>query len=800
MKFTLSWLKDHLDTEASLDEITDRLTTLGLEVEDVVNPAAALSAFKSAYVVEAKPHPDADRLQVCIVDTGEEQLQVVCGAPNARTGLKGVFAPSGAYIPGSGIVLKPSKIRGVESNGMLVSEQELNLSDEHDGIIELPDDTPIGMPFAEIAGLDDPMIELAITPNRGDCLGVRGVARDLAAAGLGVLKPLDVSAVDSNFKTSIQWRRDFPEGGENACPMVIGRSFKGLKNGPSPKWLQDRLTAIGLRPISALVDITNYVSFDLGRPLHVFDAAKVTGDLTMRPARSDEKIDALDETTYSLEEGMTVIADEAGVLGIAGVMGGMASGCTEGTTEMFLEVALFDPIRTATTGRKLGIESDARHRFERNVDPQSLVWGTEAASRMVLDLCGGEASDLTIAGEMPPAFTPITLRLNRLATFGGVDIAADKVEEILKALGFVVSVKDGVIVAVPPSWRPDVEGEHCLVEEVLRVYGYDDIPTVALDRETVLPKPILTPRQRHVAFAKRVLAGRGMMEAVTWSFLSSKHAPLFGGGDAALVLDNPISSDLDAMRPSLLANLLTAAGRNADRGYTDLALFELGPVFRNDTPEGQDLMAGGLRHGDSKGRHWRAPARPVDVFDVKADALAVLGACNAPVSSLQVSADAPAWYHPGRSGALRLGPTVLAWFGEIHPKVLRTLDVKGPAVGFEIFLAAVPLPKGKPATSRPALDASPFQPVTRDFAFVVERGVPAEKIVRAAQGAEKKLIGDVGVFDIFEADSLGQDKKSVAIQVTLQPRDHTMTDEEIDTVAEKIVASVSKQTGGVLRS
>ncbi|MBL23416.1 MAG: phenylalanine--tRNA ligase subunit beta [Rhodospirillaceae bacterium] len=800
MKFTLSWLKDHLETDASLEEITERLTMLGLEVEEVVDRSADFAAFKSARVVEAKPHPDADRLQVCIVDTGEAEIQVVCGAPNARTGLKGVFAPEGAFIPGLGIELKKAKIRGVESTGMLLSEKELEISDEHDGIIELPDDTDVGVPFAQIAGLDDPMIELAITPNRGDCLGVRGIARDLAAAGLGTLKPLDESEVEATFETPVQWQRDFPDGEEDACPMVVGRSFKGVRNGPSPKWLQDRLVAIGLRPISALVDITNYISYDLGRPLHVFDIAKLKGNLTMRLARKGEKIEALDENTYELDEGMTVIADEAGVQGIAGVMGGLDSGCTETTTDVFLEVALFDPIRTATTGRKLGIESDARYRFERSVDPQSAVWGTEAASQLILELCGGEASDLSVAGELPGEAKPISLRVDRLESFGGIALKPKQTSEILKELGFIVSGKGKVLKAIAPSWRPDIEGEHCLIEEVLRIYGYDDIPTVPMDRETVLPKPILTARQRHAAFAKRALAGRGVMETVTWSFLPSQQAELFGGGASALNLDNPISSDLDAMRPSLLANLIAAAGRNADRGYPDLALFELGPAFRDDTPDGQDLMVGGLRHGSFIARHWRESARPVDAFDVKADALSVLEACNAPMASLQVGNEAPDWYHPGRSGTLQLGPNILARFGEIHPKVLRSLDVKGPAAGFEVFLEAVPLPKTKASKTRPALDASPLQPVTRDFAFVVDRDTPADKVARAAQGADKTLIEAVGIFDVFEGESLGDDKKSVALQVTLQPRDHTLTDEEIEAVADKVVANVNKQTGGTLRS
>ena len=800
MKFTLAWLKDHLDTEASLEEITTRLTMLGLEVEEVLDRSAEFSAFKSALVVDAKPHPDADRLQVCRVDTGTEKLQVVCGAPNARVGLKGVFAPAGAFIPGLGIELKKAKIRGIESTGMLLSEKELELSEEHDGIIELPEEAALGAPFAEIMGLDDPMIELAITPNRGDCLGVRGVARDLAAAGLGVLKPLDDSAVKGEFGSPVKWVRDFPKGSEEACPIVVGRTFKGVKNGPSPKWLQDRLTAIGLRPISALVDITNYVSYDLGRPLHIFDVAKIRGDLTMRFSEEGEKIEALDDQTYSLERDMTIISDETGVQAIAGVMGGLKTGCSETTTDVFLEIALFDPIRTAATGRKLGIESDARYRFERSVDPQSVVWGTEVASRMIFELCGGKASTLTVAGELPDAKEPITLRLDRLKNFGGIEIDLDRAASILRDLGFAVEAGSNVLEATPPTWRPDVEGEHCLVEEVLRVFGYDKIPTVPMERESELPKPILTPRQRHVAFAKRALAGRGMMETVTWSFISSSYAPLFGGGDAALQLENPISSDLDAMRPSLLPNLLLSAGRNADRGCPDLAIFELGPTFQNDTPDAQDLMVGGLRHGSAICRHWQGTARPVDAFDVKADALAVLAACNAPNGSLQVTTDAPAWYHPGRSGTLRLGPNILAWFGEIHPKILRILDVKGPASGFEVVLEAIPLPKGKTSKGRAALDVSPLQPVMRDFAFVVAQDVAALALVKAAQAADKDLIVTVCVFDVFEGASLGENKKSIGIQVTLQPRDHTLTDEEIEVVADKVVANVKKKTGGILRS
>ncbi len=800
MKFTLSWLKEHLDTVASLDEITERLTMLGLEVESVIDRGDALSEFRSAHVVSTKPHPNADRLQICTVSTIDADFQVVCGAPNARAGMKGVFAQEGAYIPGLGIKLKRAKIRGVESHGMLLSEKELEISEEHSGIIELPDDTEIGVPFAEVAGLDDPIIEIAITPNRGDCLGVRGIARDLAAAGLGVLKSNGEAKINGSFDCPIHWQRIFPEGDGNASPIVVGRSFRGVVNGPSPKWLQDRLNAVGLRPISRLVDISNYLSYDLGRPLHIFDSAKLTGNLTMRFAKKGEKITALDEKAYELDDSITVISDESGVQSIGGLMGGLSSGCTESTTEVFLEVALFDPVRTATAGRKLGIESDARYRFERGVDTQSVIWGTEAASSMILSLCGGEASELTIAGTIPSGPPAISFRVGRLKSFGGISITASETSRIFESLGFVVSGKGKTLEVTPPSWRPDIEGENCLIEEVLRIYGYDKVSSVPLERETVLSHPILTHRQRHSASAKRSLAARGMMEVVTWSFLSSTHASLFGGGHSNLRIDNPISSDLDEMRPSLLANLIGAARRNSDRGFPDLAFFEHGPTFHDDTPDGQELVIGGLRHGNFIRRHWCERSRPVDAFDAKADALAALEACGVPVENLMTKTEVPKWYHPGRAGTLSLGRTNLAQFGEIHPSVLREMDLSGTAAGFEIFLESLPLPKTASTKKRPPLILSSFQPVTRDFAFVVDIDTPAADVARAAQRADKQLITGVEVFDIFEGEGLGKMKKSVALQVTLQPQQQTFTDKEIDTIADKMISLVNKQTGAVLRS
>jgi phenylalanyl-tRNA synthetase beta chain len=796
MKFTLSWLKDHLETDADAAAIAERLTALGLEVEGVVDRGAALKPFTVGYVKEARQHPNADRLRVCIVETGAGTIQVVCGAPNARTGMKGIFAPVGSFIPGKQVELKAGVIRGVESNGMLVSMREMGLGEEHAGIIELSEDAPVGAPAASVLGLDDPLIDVAITPDRGDCLGVRGIARDLAAAGVGRLKPVDLSPVPGGFDSPIRWRRDLG-GRPEACPFVAGRYFRNVTNGDSPQWLRDRLIAIGLRPISALVDITNYVTYDLGRPLHVFDADKLAGDLTMRFAREGETIVALDGKTYPLDSSMTVIADTRAVHGIGGIMGGEESGCTAGTRNVFLEVALFDPVRTAQTGRKLGIESDARYRFERGLDPTSAMWGAEVAARLVQKLCGGETSHVVSAGELPKWERRVVLRPDRVRTLGGVDLPATESQAILERLGFTVETMGPELIAEVPAWRNDVEGEADLVEEVVRVNGYDRILAVSMPRMTALPETAVTQATRRAGLAKRTLAERGLLEAVTFSFMTGGLAKLFGGD--SLKLANPISSELDVMRPSILPNLLAAAARNAARGYPDLGLFEVGPQYADDTPAGQALMATGVRAGNAGSRHWQRPQRPVDPFDAKADAQAVLAACGAPVDNLQVTTDAPGWYHPGRSGTVRLGGTVLAWFGELHPRVLQSVELRGPAMGFELFLDRVPQPRGKAGAARPPLNASAFQPVQRDFAFVVDADVSAEKLVRAAKGAERTLVTSVVVFDLFTGSAIGEGKKSLALEVTLQPTERTLTDAEIEAAAAKIVAAVSKATGAVLR-
>jgi phenylalanyl-tRNA synthetase beta chain len=798
MKFSLSWLKQHLETDATVEEITDRLTMLGLELEGVEDKAAGMEPFTVGYVIEAKQHPNADRLRVCIVDTGTEHVQVVCGAPNARTGMKGVFAPAGVTIPGTGVELKKGNIRGEDSNGMLCSEREMGLSDEHDGIIDLPEDTPIGASFAEVAGLDDPVIDIAITPNRADCLGVRGVARDLAAAGLGTLKPLDDTPVKGSVKSPINWRVEVPEQDPPLAPLVVGRYFKGVKNGTSPKWMQDHLRAVGLRPISALVDITNYVMMDIGRPLHAYDADVVKGDIFIRLAKPGEKYMALNDKEYAFDEEMIVIGDDDGVDDLAGIMGGARTGCSDGTTNMFLEAAIFDQITTAATGRKLGIISDARYRFERGLDQTSPFWGTEVATKLILEICGGEASDLVVHGQETGWRRTITLRHSRIEQLCGVAVPEVEAKRILTALGFEVTGSGEAIDAVPPPWRGDIDGEADLVEEVVRVFGYDQIETVSMQRDHVVAHPALTVSQRRERDTRRILAGRGMMEAITFSFLGRKRAEAFGGGAEELTLVNPISADLDVMRPSILPNLLDAAVQNANQGYGDLAMFEVGPQYADATPKGQSTVATGIRVGTTGPRDWAKASRPSDIFDAKADALALLEALGAPTANLQVSTDAPAWYHPGRSGQLRLGPNVLASFGEVHPGLLGEIELRGPAVAFEVFLDRVPTPKSK-GPARTLLKLSPFQAVNRDFAFIVAEDVTAEAVIRAARGADKQLISDVQLFDEYRGKGMDDGKKSLAIAVTLQPTDATLTDEQIEAVAVKVVAQVEKHAGGVLR-
>jgi phenylalanyl-tRNA synthetase beta chain len=796
VKTTLSWLKTHLDTEAPLAQLLERLIMLGHDVEGVEDRAAALEGFVVARVVKAEPHPNADRLRVCVVDAGQGEVQVVCGAPNARTGMKGVFGPAGVRIPKTGAVLTESTIRGVQSRGMLMSYSELALGDDHSGIIELPEDAPVGKRYTRLLGLDDPVIDIKVTPNRADCLAVRGIARDLAAAGVGRLMPLDATPIEGQFTSPIAIHIE----DRTACPLFLGRHISGLKNGPSPRWLRDRLEAIGLRPISALVDITNFLTFDVNRPLHVFDAGKLRGDLVVRFARAGERLLALNGREYELDPEVTAIADDNGVQSLGGVIGGEPTGCTEATTEVFIEAALFDPVRTAATGRRLEIASDARYRFERGVDPAFVGPGLEIATRLIIELCGGEPSEVVVAGAEPDWRREYTLRPERLSGLGGLHVPADESRAILEALGCEVSEAGGhddSLTVQPPSWRGDIVGEADLVEEVLRVKGYDQIPPVPLPRDSVISRPAIDASRRRVELVRRTLASRGLTEAVTFSFISSKAAAGFGGDKPELRLVNPISADLDMMRPSVLPGLVEAARRNADRGYPDVALFELGPLYRDDTPEGQVTAAAGLHAGHVRPRHWRAPAREPDLYDAKADALAALKAMGAPVDNVLTSADPPPWFHPGRAGTLRLGPSVLGHFGELHPEVLDAFAVKGPVAAFEVFLDAVPMPRA--GRAKPPLNLSVFQPVERDFAFVVDRDLPAEALLRAARGVDRKLVGQIRLFDVYEGKGLPQGKKSLAISVTLQPQEATLTDAEIEGFSKRLVAAVEKATGGILR-
>ncbi len=800
MKFTQSWLKDHLDYNHSLDELSARLTMLGLEVEDIKDPAAALDGFTIGEVLTAEQHPNADRLRLCKVSNGKDTLQVVCGAPNARAGIKVVLAQPGQVIPATGDVLKKGQVRGIESQAMMCSWRELGLGEDHTGIIEMPADTPVGKKLIEVLSCD-PMIDVSITPNRPDCLGVRGIARDLAASGFGQLKQLPTPHVEATFPCPIGVKLEFDATAADACPLFVGRVIRNVKNVESPQWLKDRLTAIGLRPISALVDITNYFTYDLARPLHVFDANSVRGnELTVRLSRPGESLLALNGKTYELPEGVTVIADAEDVESLGGVMGGERSGCSPDTTAVFLEVALFDPIRTATTGRKLDVLSDARFRFERGVDPAFVTDAAQMATAMIIDLCGGEASELVVAGQDPHWQTTITLRLERTEALGGIQVSPERQEAILRDLGcFVSAVDDHHLSVQPPSWRGDLQAEHDLVEEIIRINGYDQLPAVPLPRDSQ-SRPILTPAQRRTGWVRRALAERGLLECITWSFLPHETAALFGGDNPALHLANPISADLDAMRPSVLPNLIAAAGRNSDRGFKDVGLFEIGPQFDGPEPGQQRAVAAVLRAGRTGPRHWDQAPRAVDVFDARADATAVLEAAGANPDSFQIVAKAPGWYHPGRSGSLMLGNKTIAYFGELHPSVLTALDVKAPVVGCEVFLEALPPLKQKATRAKAALKLLPLQSLERDFAFVLDDTVSADAVMRAVRNADKTLITQVRVFDRYAGPHVGENKVSLALSVTIQPQDHTLTDAEIETLSAAVVAAVSKATGGVLRN
>ncbi len=813
MKFTLSWLKQHLDTDEPLEKLADKLTMIGLEVENIDDKAKALAPFTIARVISAEQHPNADRLRVCMVDTGggAAPVQVVCGAPNARAGLVSVFSAPGTFIPGKNITLGVGTIRGVESRGMLCSAAELQISDDHDGIMELPADAPIGAGYAAWAGLGDPVLEINLTPNRQDCTGVHGIARDLSAADMGKFRDPAIKPIKGEFPCPVEVTVEDP----TLCPGFALRLVRGVRNGPSPEWLQQRLTSIGLRPINALVDITNFMTYDRARPLHVFDAGKVKGDLAVRRARDGETLLALDGRTYTLDNTACVIADQHGVESLAGIMGGEASGCSEQTTDVLIESALWKEINIAQTGRRLGINSDARYRFERGVDPAFMVPGLEMATRLVMEICGGTPSENVVVGKVFGEDRVIDFPLTEVKRLAGIEVPQPEMKRILGHLGFMMAGPGPVVKVAVPSWRSDVHGKADIVEEIVRIVGVDKVPMTPFERGEDARKPILTTMQLRTRRAKRALAARGMLEAVTWSFISKPAAELFDRdppvqaqanrrGHPELSLANPIAADMSDMRPSLLPGLIIAAQANIDRGFPDLALFEVGQIFVGDAPEDELIAASGIRHGfasrQGMGRHWSGSAA-ADALDAKADAFAVLSAAGAPMQALQVVPGGPDWLHPGRSGTIQIGPqNVLGHFGELHPRTLEALRADGPLIAFEVILDRIPEAKQKPTRARPPLELSPFQPVSRDFAFIVDRGVRAGDIVRAAQGVDKKLISGVTVFDVYEGKGIDDGKKSIAIAVTIQPREKTLTDQEIEAVAARIVAEVTKKTGGVLRA
>ncbi|MHC9419295.1 phenylalanine--tRNA ligase subunit beta [Sphingomonas citri] len=795
MKFTLSWLKDHLDTSEPLDSILAALTRVGLEVEGVENPAARLNGFRVARVLTAAPHPQADKLQVLTVEAGPEvnggaPLQVVCGAPNARAGLVGVFGTAGATVPANGMVLRVAAIRGVESNGMMCSSRELELGDDHDGIIELASDAPVGTAFADYAGLDDAVIDVSITPNRPDCMGVRGIARDLAAAGLGTLVPLTVLDVPGEGPGP-----DVRIEDEAGCPAFYAQAVAGLTNGESPEWMRRRLRAIGQKPISALVDITNYLTVDLGRPLHVYDRAHLTGGLVARQAREGESVAALNGRTYTLAAGMTVIADDVAVHDIGGIMGGAHSGVSAATTDVIIECAYFAPDAIARTGQKLALTSDARQRFERGVDPAFLDDGLAIATFLVREYCGGTGSNVTRVGSPPVAMPSYAYDPARAATLGGLDVSADRQRAILESLGFTVSPEWQV---TPPTWRPDVDGTADLVEEVIRIEGLDRVEGVALPRLSGVARPTATPEQKVERRLRRAAAARGLDEAVTWSFVAERHAAVFGGG--AWTLANPISEELKVMRPSLLPGLLAAAERNLRQGAESVRLFELGRRYlaKDGTPHERATL-GLVLAGDRRARGWReGKAAGFDAYDAKAEALALLAAAGAPVDNLQVMGEAGGAFHPGRSGTLRLGPkTVLASFGAVHPAVLRAFDLSGPIAAVELYLDSLPAKRGT-GFMRAAYAPPALQPVRRDFAFLAPTALTAEALTRAAKGADKAAIVRARVFDVFTGTGVPEGQKSVALEVVLQPGEKSFTDAELKAIADKVVAAAGK-LGATLR-
>ena len=803
MKFTLAWLKDHLDTDRSLTEICDALPMLGLEVESLSDPLQHLGGFLVAEILTAQQHPDADRLQVCTVDKGDgTPLQIVCGAPNARAGLKTVLAPVGSWIPGSDFTLKEGKIRGQVSQGMLCSLSELGLGDDHDGIAELPSEAQTGDSFASYAAgaalaMTDPVIEIAITPNRGDCLGVRGVARDLAAAGYGTLKPLDFSEEEGSFDSPLKW--EVEPAAQPMVPLISGRMFEGVVNGVAPGWMADRLVAVGQRPISALVDITNYVMIDLGRPLHAYDVDKISGDkLVVRLAKKGEQVEALNEKTYSLEEGALIIGDAEGPDDLAGIMGGERTGVTDTTTRMFLEIAVFDPIKVATTGRQLNLHSDARYRFERGLDARSPIDMAGYIARLVGRICGGKCSHLVVHGEVAPAQQMLSFNPEKVKQLTGVDCPADKQAEILSVLGFELDTSQPEWQVQVPHWRNDIDGSADLVEEIIRIYGFDKLEMASLPRDEVVARPSFSPAQKRSLMLRRTLASRGLTEAVTFSFMKRKDAELFGGDNDALMLANPISNDLNMMRPSVIPNLLQAMGRNLNRGIEEVCFFEIGPVFLSPDEQGQRMAVGGVRQGRRQLADWKHSETRFDLFDAKADLLAALAGLGVRVDNLVASREVPSWMHPGRSGVLLLGRTEMGVFGEIHPAICRHFDLPEGVAAFEFWLDNIPMPRRKGPAKSP-VDLSALQPVSRDFAFIVAEEVEAQTLIDAVRRAARDVVDSVSIFDVYQGKGIEEGHKSIALNVRLQPREATFGEAELSKIADQIIATIAKNCGGVLR-
>ncbi|MDP1723241.1 MAG: phenylalanine--tRNA ligase subunit beta [Alphaproteobacteria bacterium] len=799
MKFTLSWLKDHLDTNITLDNLLIELVNLGLEVESVEDKSKGLENFVIVEILTVAPHPNADRLRLCNVTTGTKAYDVVCGAPNVYEGMKTVFADIGTFVPGLNTTLKKAEIRGVPSHGMLCSAQELLLGGDANGIMDLPKDVEIGQRLVDYLGLTDPVIDVSVTPNRPDWLAVRGIARDLAAKKLGTLKPMPMKALPVvGFKPSIKVHFKFEEDVKNACTLFMGRLIKNVQNKESPEWLKKKLIGIGLRPISAIVDITNFLTHDLCRPLHIFDADKIKGSLELRMSRDGETLEAIDNKTYNLDDGMTVITDDTGIISLAGIMGGLSTSCDLTTQNVFLEAALFDPIRTAQTGRKLGILSDARYRFERGIDPESVRVGVDYGTQLILEICGGEISDIVVTGKESLPSKEIYIRPKRFTQMTGIDLASDKIEKILKNLGCDIKQTGEKITLVPPSWRLDLQSEIDLIEDVLRLHGYHHLPTASMPKGEGIPKAILTPSQKRRQDARRYLANRGLLEIVTYSFMSQKKALLFGAINESIILSNPISADLDYMRPSILPNIMDVLVRNTARNNADLGLFEIGPIYKDDTPDGQLMMASGMRMGKTNTKHWLQVPRSFDVYDVKADFLSVLGLFGIKEEQIQFKQNAASWYHPGRSGSYYFGgKTLLGYFGEIHPKIQKEFDLANPVYGFEIFMDAVPFLEKK--KSKMALELSSFQMVGRDFAFILDNNVQAQDVIKIAKNIDKNLVQEVTIFDVYQGDKLPIGKKSIALNLKLQSKDRTLKDDEIDIISTNLIREMKEKLGGQIR-